>query len=174
MKKGLRLLLVLGFVFTLAAQFGLAQVIITEVDPSTGMIEFHNTGDDAVDISSMFLCNRPAYTPVSGLELVSGDLVIEGHGYTVVTWSAIAATDAELALYTAPEYNNAEALVDYVAWGSAGHGREGVAVEAGLWNAGEFLEMPAEGMSLTYVGMAETPMANWSMAEPSFGMGEGM
>lgn len=157
-----------------SVQLGLAQVMISEVDPSTGTIEFHNAGEDAVDLATMFLCNRPAYTSVGDLELVSGELMLEGGGYTVVTWDAVAAADAELALYTAPEYSNADALVDYVSWGSAGHGREGVAVEAGLWNAGEFLETPAEGMSLSYSGTGETPLDNWGTSEPSFGEANAM
>ena len=172
MKNSLRfIVMLLGLFVFFGVQTSLAQVIISEVDPSSGMIELHNTGDDAVDVSTMFFCNRPAYASLANLEIVSGDLTLEGHAYVVLKWASVASNDAELGLYSRPSYSSAEAIVDYIAWGSAGHGREGVAVEAGLWQAGDFLAVPTEGMSLTYVGMAENLLDNWQMLEPSFGMG---
>lgn len=156
--------LVLGFV-----SFGLGQVMISEVDPATGTIELHNAGEEAVDVSGMFFCNRPAYTPLSALELVSGELNIPAGGYAVVKWDAVAKADAELGLYSTPSYSSADAILSYISWGSAGHGREGVAVEAGLWTAGAFLDVPAEGQTLSHVAMGEDMVANWAAAEPSLG-----
>jgi hypothetical protein len=167
-----RLLIGLFLMVALGFSCALAQIQISEVDPATGAVELHNAGDEAVDVSSMFLCNRPAYAQLSSLEVVSGELTIPGHGYLVVTWAAVASADAELALYAEPSYGSADAIRDYLAWGSAGHGREGTAAEAGLWMAGSFLEAPAEGMTLSHRGtmeMVDDPAMNWMEAEPTLG-----
>lgn len=151
-----------------------AQVLISEVDPATGQVELHNTGSEAVDVTSMFFCNRPAYIPLSALDVVSGETTIEPDGYLVLTWDAIATDDAELGLYSSPNYNSADAIASYVAWGSAGHGREGVAVEAGIWTAGAFLDMPAEGQTLSHVDMMGMNSENWAAGEPSLGAANAM
>lgn len=177
MEKVMRLiglLVIMGLGFS----FGFSQVMISEVDPTTGTIELHNVGAEAVDASTMFFCNRPAYTSLSALELVSGELMIPADGFLVLKWDAIASADAELGLYSEASYNSADAIQSYIAWGSAGHGREGVAVEAGLWTAGAFLDAPTEGQTLSHVGMddamSDDMLAGWAATEPSLGEANGM
>ncbi|UCH25839.1 MAG: hypothetical protein JSV66_18255 [Trueperaceae bacterium] len=149
----------------------MAQVVISEVDPATGTFELHNTGDSEVDVSSVVVCNRPAYAPMSDLEVVSGSLVIPAGGYLVAVWDAIAAGEAEFGIYSDNRFSNADSLIDYIEWGSAGHGREGVAETAGLWTAGTFIAPPGEGQTIAMTGSAMDgdPVDNWSAGAPTLG-----
>lgn len=144
-------------------------VRINEVNPSGGWIELHNTGEEAVDVSAYQFCNRPAYAAVGDLEIVSGETTIEPDGFLVVSWDAIVGDTAELGLYTSASFSDATAMVDYLAWGGAGGGREGVAVEAGLWQEGEFAAMPETEGSLVYSDAGETMLEHWSAGEATPG-----
>lgn len=154
------------FIFSLA----LAQdVRINEVNLAGGWIELHNTGEEAVDVSAYQFCNRPAYAAVGDLEVVSGEMMIEPGGFLVVNWDAIAGDTAELGLYTSASFSSADAMVDYLAWGGAGGGREGVAVEAGLWQEGDFATMPEAEQSLVYSDAGETMLEHWRAADATPG-----
>ena len=144
-------------------------VRINEVNPSSGWIELHNTGEEAVDVSTYQFCNRPAYAAIGDLEIVSGETTIEPGGFLVVSWDAIAGDTAELGLYTSASFSDATAMVDYLAWGGTGGGREGVAVEAGLWQEGDFAAMPEAEASLVYSDAGETMLEHWSAAEATPG-----
>ena len=159
------LLLLVGF------QMATAQIVISEVDPATGTIELHNIGMEAADASGLILCNRPAYQAVGELEVVSGDLMVPADGLLVVVWDAVAAAEAELGIYIDNQFGNAESLISYIEWGSAGHGRESVAVEAGLWSEGSFLDTPEEGQTIAMTGMSMDvdPIENWGLGVPTLG-----
>lgn len=55
----------------------------------------------------------------------------------------IAAESGEVGLYSRGDFGSSGAIVDYVEWGMAGHGRTSVAVEAGIWPGGGFV--PTDG-----------------------------
>jgi len=155
-----------GLLFSTA----LAQdVRINEVNLSGGWIELHNAGEEAVDVSAYQFCNRPAYAAVGDLEVVSGEMTIEPGGFLVLNWDAIAGDTAELGLYTSASFSSADAMVDYLAWGGAGGGRESVAAEAGLWAEGDFAAMPEAEQSLVYSDAGETMLEHWSAADATPG-----
>lgn len=151
------------------AQAAAQSVRINEIDPAGNWVELHNAGDAEVDVAGWQFCNRPAYAAIGDLEVVAGSTTIPAGGYLVVRWDAIHAGGPELGLYTSSQFGSADALVDYVEYGAAGGGRESVAVEAGLWEAGTFMDVPAEGSSLAYMGGGDTMLANWSEAAPTPG-----
>lgn len=142
------------------------RLTISEVDNS-GRIEIYNGGTDTVDLSGYWLCNRPAYQQLSTLAIECGELDLAPGEVVVVTgFTGFNGEDAELGLYSTNEFGSAEALVSYLEWGSAGHGRAPVAIEAGLWEAGLFFPAPPEGTSLQNLPGAEA--TDWVTQTPSF------
>ncbi|SER04512.1 Por secretion system C-terminal sorting domain-containing protein [Neolewinella agarilytica] len=128
--------------------FTFSNVTINEVAPD-GRIELFNGTDQAIDVSSFWLCNRPAYQLISAMTVECGELLIQPGDVTVISgFSGFDAADAELGLYTTNSFGSATALISYLEWGSAGHGRASVAVEAGLWMEDFFLTPPTGDESL--------------------------
>jgi hypothetical protein len=159
---------------SLTAGLAFAQVHISEVNPAGQWVELHNVGDAAVDVSGYVLCNFPEYAPITAAEIVSGELVIPADGFLVVRWDKFGTDDGEVGIYSrGGEFGNSEAIVDYLQYGSAGHRRETVGEGAGVWVAGAFLEVPADGMSLVRSDMmGDDPTAAWSAADATPGAGQ--
>lgn len=158
--KGMIAALLLG----LLAGTALAQVHINEVNPAGQWVELFNSGDEAVDVSGYVLCNFPEYAPIGDAEIVSGELTIPAGGYLVVRWDKFGVDDSEVGIYSrGGEFGNSETIVDYLQYGSAGHRRETVGDEAGVWTTGLALEVPGDGQSLIFVGMSDDHAANWAV-----------
>lgn len=136
-----------------------------------------NVGAAPIDLGDHWLCRRPAYKQLPQLLMEPGDTVAVGLGDmpppddlvglagSVDLGRALGVftrDDGELALYTAPTFDSATAIVDYVEWGSADHGRESVAVEAGIWTEGAFVEVPPEALALTSSGLPEAGFEDWA------------
>ena len=167
-----RTVALVGLLLVLAGfQLAAAQIVISEVDPATGTIELHNIGMAAADASGFVLCNRPSYEAIGNLEVVSGEMMIPADSLLVVVWDAVAAADAELGIYVDNQFGNAESLISYIQWGSAGHGRESVAAAAGLWTTGTFLPTPAADQTIAMTGMDmdADPIDNWGLGVPTLG-----
>ena len=75
------------------------------------------------------------------MNVVSGSLVLAPGETVVLDGWAIDDTAADLGLY-APSgaFSDSEAMLDFTQWGSAGNGRESVAVTKGIWTAGDFMD----------------------------------
>lgn len=130
---------------------------ITAVDATTGMVTITNHGDADVDPNGVILCNFPAYGPISG-----ADVIAPGESLTVDSGAAGVALDpsgGEMGLYTESSFESADAMVAYVEWGTSGHERSPVAVEAGLWSSGDFVA--TETGVLTASVDAPTSAADW-------------
>jgi hypothetical protein len=148
------------------AGFNFTDVVISEV-ASDGMIEIFNGTAAAIDVSNYWLCNRPTYQRLSAMTLECGDLLLQPGEVVVVSgFSGFDATDAELGLYSSSSFGSSDAIVGYLEWGSAGHGRAGVAIEAGIWEADFFLNAPTTGQSLQF-GTNDDNEIEWTMAAPS-------
>jgi len=158
-------------VLLVGVQQVLAQSVrINEVNPSGHWLELKNTGDEPVDVSDLWLCNRPTYTRVSGLKIISGEMVIPAGGFLVVEWAGVRDNKAELGLYSGNNFGNSQEMLDYLEYGGAGGGRESVASTAGLWDAGTFVTLPEDGASIIFVEEGDTALAHWvQAAEPSAG-----
>lgn len=136
-----------------------------------------NVGAAPIDLGDHWLCRRPAYKQLPQLTMQPGDTVVVGLGDTPPpddlvglagsvdlgrALGVITRADGELGLYTAPTFDSPTAIVDYVEWGAADHGRESVAVEAGIWTAGAFVEVPPETLALTSSGLPEAGFEDWA------------
>ena len=147
--------------------FNFTNVVISEV-AGDGMIELFNGTDVAIDVSDFWLCNRPVYQRISAMTLECGEMLIQPGEVTVVSgFNGFDGADAELGLYTTSSFGSSDALISYLEWGSAGHGRASVAIAAGLWEADFFLTPPAEGESLQ-LGINDDNEIEWTTAASSF------
>jgi hypothetical protein len=62
-----------------------------------------------------------------------------GAEVTVTSSIGLSVSDSELGLYNSSNFASSVSMQDYVQWGSAGHEREVVAVNKGIWTAGTFV-----------------------------------
>ena len=141
-----------------------ADVRITAVDPITGDITLTNIGDADQDISAWEVCNFPAYASATGLGAPS--ILIAGAS-TTFTWAPVADADGELGLYTTGvNFGSSANIVDYLEWASTGHTRSSVAVTAGVWNTGDFVDGPAP---YTFIGEAgDYGSEFWDVNNPTY------
>ncbi len=111
-----------------------------------------NLGDAPVDVDGLWVCNRPAYAPLSG--------VIEPGESVELSPSEINLPEGggEVALYSSNSFGDSSALLDYVSWGSGG-GRATEAADAGLWPAGEAVAVTGPSISAPSGGSSP---ADWS------------
>ena len=141
----------------------LANVIVNEV-ARDGRIELFNGTGAAVDVSDYWLCDFPAYTRLRDLTLECGDLVMQPGDYLVVSgFSGFNANDGEMGLYNTGSFSSSTALISYVEWGSAGHTRSNLAVQAGVWTSNFFLPPPTATQSIqTFV---DQTTLSWDLAD---------
>jgi len=161
---------------TLPAGPGVLAMIRLVFTPSPYVL-VTNVGGSPIELGDHWMCRRPSYKQLPQFTMAPGDTVAVGIGDVPPpadltglagtvdigsVFGAITTTDGELGLFTAPTFDAAEAIVDYVEWGSADHGRESVAVAAGIWTAGAFVAVPGEALALTSSGLPEAGFEDWS------------
>ncbi len=138
-------------------------VVLNEVQyQGEDRVEILNNGMADVDLSDYWLCLGPGtYVRIGTLTPLSGDINLASGEYLVVNYS-MPDTDGGLGLYNSTAFSSADALVDFVQWGSGGSARENVAVAAGQWVTGEFVPTVA-GMenSIAYDGEGDVAM-DWA------------
>ena len=155
---------------------GLVDVRITEVSEGNQWVELYNAGTEPVDVSSAWLCIPNGYQRVGDQSIVGpGDYVLDPGEWVAVEYSEIAADAGSVALYLNREdFTNAENIVDYVRWGDTNEGREAVAVDAGIWTAGAFIEPASGGSTLSFTGadpVQNDDVAEWRPGTPTPGTG---
>ena len=159
MKKNYTLKMSLLFVIaTFCFTHLTAQVRILKLDPATNSVTLKNFGSSNAPISGYWFCNRPAYGAVN--EMTSVTSLNPGEEVNIASSINFAVADGEFGLYSTNSFGSSSAMIDYMQWGNAGHGRESVAVAAGLWAAGTFVSVapPYE-----YNGDGtQNGVANWS------------
>jgi len=167
------LLLLALFMYSVPGQ---AQVYISEIgldgtdfQGAPEWVELHNPASEAIDVSEYFLCNFPLYPRISELTVLSGNTTIPAGEYLVLSWPDLGDMDGEVGLYlpTTTSFGDPASLVDYMEYGSAGHQRAGIAVDAGLWEADAFVELPASGKSLSRVAGANGILDSWKLTNAS-------
>lgn len=144
-------------------------IVINEFQPETNTVEIKNLGTTSINVGSFILCSFPVYTTLSNMTIVSGDLMLDQNEIVVLSGHSMNVADDELGLYLLNAFTNPAAMVDYVEWGSTGHFRSSVAVSAGIWNTGEFLNFfPLTGETYMWDGGGDAP-ANWFTDPDTFG-----
>ena len=141
---------------------GEAIIVVNEIN-GNGEVELANTGTASQDVSSYWLCNFPAYSQMSNLTIVcGGDLILDpGEIVTVNAGFTIDPADGEMGLYIINDYSDPNDIIDYVEWGSSGHQRSSVAVNANIWTAGDFAAAFTAPNSLEYDGSGDAS-TDWS------------
>ena len=127
--------------------------IINEIT-GTGNVELKNIGSDSIDVSSFYLCNFPAYILIDTLTVICGSLKIAPGEFVTIDASSLglSSSDGELGLYSDDSFSSSSSILDYVEWGSSGHQRASVAINAGIWSQGDMATAFAADMSLLYDG----------------------
>ena len=159
-------------------------VVLNEVEYLGDRVELFNAGNVAVDVSEYFLCLAPTtYRQIGNLP-VEGDLTIQPGAFLVITYDQLNVTAGQinaengtggLGLYTTnSDFADPSTLVDFVQWGAGGSFREDVAVAAGQWIAGEFIEVvESDATSLVFDGDGNAA-GDWAETiTPSFGAENG-
>ncbi len=139
-----KLLLFLGLALCSLGSF--AQIRFSEVDPANHLIKIKNFGASPVNIQQYNLCALFEYSSLSGLSVsvIEGSLNLGGGATVTIEWLAssgfnVSASDLGLYLPNG-SFSNPAFMVDFMQYGAAGQGREGVANTAGIWQSGTFLE----------------------------------
>lgn len=118
---------------------GEASVVLNEVAYLEGSVEIFNNGDVNVNLNDYFLCLGPGtYRRVGDLE-TEGNVDLAPGEFLVITYD-MPNNEGGLGLYiNNSDFTDASTLSDFVQWGTSGTARENVAVEAGIWTAGDFV-----------------------------------
>ena len=161
--KSLGVIFLLLFSNSIIAQS--SGVIINEVN-SNNQVELKNTGTDTLNIVNWWLCNFPTYERLSNLSIVCGSLRMGPGDITVLSDWTIDEADGELGLYSNNAFGDTSSIVDYVEWGSSGHQRSGVAVDAGIWDTNSFVPAFNSGQSLLFDG-SDGNASSWAASMPS-------
>jgi len=136
------------------------------------LIELYNDGNVAVDLAPYWLCLGPGeYSQIGSITPESGTINLEPGEFVVLDPSFTMDDSEGLGLYSMQAFTNPDALIDFVQWGSGGSARENVAVTAGQWTAGDFIEtVRLDGFSIEYDGEGDAS-GDWTEeANPSLGL----
>ncbi len=153
-----------------------AEFAITEIQfGANGFVAIANVGIVAGDLGGYALCSRPQYFQIPSIELepleavwlAVGDGANLGDGAGIAKAvipmngrvGSIDRTDGELALFRSSAFEDAQQMVTYVEWGSAGHGRSQIAIDAGLWEPDAFLTIPADAFGIQSLAGTTRPAA---------------
>lgn len=146
--------------------------VVFEPDP---YLIVTNVGSTSIELADHWLCQRPDYARLPALTVEPADQVaialtsVLPPDLVAVTATielgqdigGLDRTGGELALYVGSDFDAATAISDYVAWGSAGHGRESVAVDAGIWADGAFIDIAPEALSISSGGSPGAGAEDW-------------
>ncbi len=134
-----------------------------------------NRGNGVGSTSGLFICRFPDYYELPAIELKPGERMAvplgEGEVPDLIGVVAtvdvrsplgpVSATEGELGLYSRNEFNSEDAIIDYVEWGSPGHARSGVAIAAGIWVVGGFVEVPPELLAIVAQAFPTDSPEDW-------------
>ncbi|NND70633.1 MAG: T9SS type A sorting domain-containing protein [Rhodothermales bacterium] len=175
----MKVLLPLVVVFVTLVAPTSAQIRINEVSVDfdfggqTEWVELYNEGSSAVDVSSWYLCNFPAYPQIGNAAettVLSGNTTIQPGEYLVLSFAALITSDAEVGVYTTnSNFADPASMVDYMEYGTAGHTRSSVGVSAGVWTAGNTVSLAPAGKTYSWFGGGSQQFDDWGPGEPSPG-----
>ena len=136
-----------------------------------------NIGDGPGSLAGYWLCQRPSYYAFPDVELQPGELAavavtgrdeIFGPPSFAIAIEGIAdigtfdPTSGEVGLYLGNDFDNPDAIVSYVEWGSSGHGRSQTAVSAQIWPDGGFVETSEETGAISATVLPPTDPTHWT------------
>ena len=128
--------------FLMFSGLGFSQVRIFSLDPANNEFTLKNFGSSTVDISTNRVCTEFSYATINTLTVLSGSTNLAAGASVTLTGHTIdaGANGADFGFFIpSPTFSNPAHMLDFVQFGSAGNGRESVAVTKGIWVAGDFL-----------------------------------
>jgi len=161
---------------------GLSDIRITEISESGQWFELKNTASGSVDISAAELCANFDYEEAQNLTVEAyddtgnEDLTLAAGEYIALQWDEIDPDNGDFGLYEAGTsgggFGNADNIIDYVRWGpdESEADRQNVAVDAGIWTDGDFVEAAQEGGTIAFLGddaAANDDPADWDEGNPT-------
>ena len=124
-----------------------------------GFVEVTNIGGTTATPEGLVLCQRPNYPDVPDDELEPGQSVrIEASEL-----GGLSADSGEVALYDGRNFTDPDSILTYVQWGEADHGRTSVAIEAGIWPDGEFIDVSADSTEISTDSSDPTNPSDWAV-----------
>lgn len=72
----------------------------------------------------------------------------------------------EVALFSDDAFSDADAMLDYVAWGPNGHATTALASAAGLWGPDEYVEVDEDVVVILRADQASIGADSWIISEP--------
>ena len=91
----------------------LATIQISEIN-ANDQVELVNTGDEMINVSSLWLCDFPVYDQIGDLTIVCGDMNLAPGDFLVVSGWAVDPSDGELGLYLSNSFGLSTQIIDYV------------------------------------------------------------
>ena len=140
------------------AVFALVEVGVGEAEQ---YVVIKNNGDVTGNLQDFAICQAPMYHSFGDIEVAPGFLVVVSLGGDIpdiaaaaaetVTASigSISADDGEIGLYSDSDFGDSDAIVGYIEWGTSGHTRSSVAVDAGIWTSGDFVATTSNTTRIT-------------------------
>jgi hypothetical protein len=153
------------------AKFVIGSVVFGE----GGTIEVGNLGPDAGDLSGFWIAIHPYYMEIPSTIIAPGKAIIvsieeEADPELVITAAGLlpvlTSASGEIGLYSSGGFGDPDAIVDYVEWGSTGHVRSNVAIEAGLWPEDEAIVTDGSVTGLRAGDRSEPGPQGWSVTSP--------
>lgn len=138
---------------------GDATFAITEVDFPDGTVTITNVGEVPGNLDGHAICQRPNYFTFGDILLNPG----ESYLFDAGSIGSIAPDNGEIALYSTADFGSADAILSYLEWGESGHGRSSVAVAAGIWPEGGFVETTTNISVLTTMGEIAIDPDEWAV-----------
>jgi len=139
-----------------------------------GQVVVQNVGSEAGSLGGYWLCQRPAYYEFPDVELQPGETAAVSIGGDVfapppgaIAIDGIAEigpfdpANGEVGLYRFDAFDDPDAIVSYVEWGSSGHGRSATAVSAGIWPDGGFVETSEVTGAILATSIPPTDPGDW-------------
>ncbi len=106
--------------------FSITRVVFGEM----GFVELTNMGTANADPAELELCQFPQYPNPPAGDVAPGKTV----RVPAADLGGLNAQNGELAIYVIEdEYENPDAIAEYLQWGEVGHKRSSVAIAAGVW-----------------------------------------
>lgn len=141
-----------------------------------GQVFIQNVGDAPGSLAGFWLCQRPAYHEMPDVTLQPGEVAqmfVSGHDDTFLPRDGVTFIDevantgpfnpetGEIGLYNSNSFGSPDAIVSYVEWGDAGHGRSDTAVAAGIWADGGFVATTADSGAILATTIPPTDPSHW-------------
>lgn len=132
-----------------------------------------NLGPDPGDLTGHWLAVHPYYLELPATVLLPGDALVVGIAedadpdVVVPVFGLLpplSSSSGEIGLYMSGAFGDANAIVDYVEWGTAGHLRSSVAVAAGIWPEDVAIAVDGSATGLTAEDRSNPGPEGWSVA----------